>query len=49
MRLNLPRTRALGHVNAFRKLQADNRAALASPVQALVELRRQSTGRVAVN
>jgi DNA-binding CsgD family transcriptional regulator len=35
--------------NAFRKLQADNRAALASRVQALVELRRQSTGRVAVN
>lgn len=35
--------------NALRKLQADNRAALASRVQALVELRRQTTGRMAVN
>jgi DNA-binding CsgD family transcriptional regulator len=35
--------------NAFRKLQADNRAALASRVQALVELRRQAVGRTAVN
>jgi DNA-binding CsgD family transcriptional regulator len=35
--------------NAFRKLQADNRAALASRVQALVELRRQTMGRTAVN
>ena len=35
--------------NAFRKLQADNRAALASRVQALVELRRQALGRTAVN
>lgn len=35
--------------NAFRKLQADNRAALASRVQALVELRRQSMGRTAIN
>lgn len=32
--------------NVFRKLQADNRAALASRVQALVELRRQAVGRV---
>lgn len=35
--------------NAFRKLQADNRAALASRVQALVEQRRQTIGRTAVN
>jgi DNA-binding CsgD family transcriptional regulator len=35
--------------NAFRKLQADNRAALASRVQALVEMRRQAMGRTAVN
>lgn len=35
--------------NAFRKLQADNRAALASRVQALVELRRQTVGRAAIN
>lgn len=35
--------------NAFRKLQADNRAALASRVQALLELRRQAVGRTAVN
>lgn len=35
--------------NAFRKLQADNRAALASRVQALVEMRRQEMGRTAVN
>ena len=35
--------------NAFRKLQADNRAALASRVQALVEMRRQTLGRTAVN
>lgn len=35
--------------NAFRKLQADNRAALASRVQALVEQRRQTMGRTSVN
>lgn len=35
--------------NAFRKLQADNRAALASRVQALVEARRHSGGRTSVN
>lgn len=35
--------------NAFRKLQTDNRAALASRVQALVELRRQTMGRTAIN
>jgi DNA-binding CsgD family transcriptional regulator len=35
--------------NAFRKLQADNRAALASRVQALVELQRQAMGRTAIN
>ncbi len=35
--------------NAFKKLQADNRAALASRVQALVEQRRQTLGRTAVN
>jgi DNA-binding NarL/FixJ family response regulator len=35
--------------NAFRKLQTDNRAALASRVQALVEMRRQTMGRTAVN
>lgn len=35
--------------NAFRKLQADNRAGLASRVQALVELRRQAEGRTAIN
>lgn len=34
--------------NAFRKLQADNRAALASRVQALLELRRQALGRTAI-
>lgn len=35
--------------NAFRKLQTDNRAALASRVQALVELQRQKIGRTAIN
>lgn len=35
--------------NAFRKLQADNRAALASRVQTLVEKHRQTMGRTAVN
>jgi DNA-binding CsgD family transcriptional regulator len=35
--------------NAFRKLQADNRAALASKVQALVEARRQTAGLTAIN
>ncbi|MGM9490411.1 hypothetical protein [Ideonella sp. YS5] len=35
--------------NAFLKLQTDNRAALASRVQALVEMRRQTMGRTAVN
>jgi hypothetical protein len=34
--------------NAFRKLQTDDRAALASRVQALIELRRQTMGRTAV-
>ena len=35
--------------NAFRKLQTDNRAGLASRVQALVDARRQTLGRTAVN
>jgi DNA-binding CsgD family transcriptional regulator len=35
--------------NAFRKLQAENRAALASRVQAIVDARRQELGRWAVN
>lgn len=35
--------------NAFRKLQADNRAALASRVQALVELCRRTADRTAIN
>jgi DNA-binding CsgD family transcriptional regulator len=34
--------------NAFRKLQADNRAALASRVQAIVEARRREAGRTSV-
>lgn len=35
--------------NAFRKLQADNRAALAARVQAIVEARRREAGRTAVS
>ncbi|MFO1220239.1 MAG: helix-turn-helix transcriptional regulator [Burkholderiaceae bacterium] len=35
--------------NAFRKLQADNRAALASKVQTLLDVRRQTAGRTAIN
>lgn len=35
--------------NAFRKLQTDNRAGLASRVQSLVEARRQAVGRTAIN
>lgn len=35
--------------NAFRKLQADNRAALASRVQTMIELQRQTMGRTAIN
>ncbi|GAB1390729.1 MAG: hypothetical protein AMXMBFR78_27150 [Rubrivivax sp.] len=52
----IARRLAVGHptvrfhlANAFRKLQADNRAALASRVQSLVELQRQALGRTAVN
>jgi DNA-binding CsgD family transcriptional regulator len=35
--------------NAFRKLQADNRAALASRVQAIIEARRHEAGRTSVS
>ncbi len=48
-RLNVGHPTVRFHLaNAFRKLRADNRAALASRVQTLVDMRRQSLGRTSI-